>query len=238
MKKLLLLFIVSLVSSCASDWRTATRESAKIAPLPSELKESIIQVYVARTFNFRGVVAVHPWISWKHKDDREYTVAQIVGWRVRRGLPALVVQNDLPDRYWFGHEPSVVFEVRGAEAEKAITRVKQLIDSYPHANEYTMWPGPNSNTFVAHVIRNTPELKVELPPHAIGKDWLVDSTVFAASPSGTGFQFSVYGVLGLTLGLGEGIEVNILGLNFGVDFWTPALKLPMIGRIGFPDQSI
>jgi len=238
MKNLILLLIVLLFSSCASDWRTATRESAKIAPPASELKESIIQVYVARTFNFRGVVAVHPWISWKLKEETEYTVAQIVGWRVRRGLPALVVEHDLPDRYWFGHAPSIIYEIRGKDAEDAIARVKQLISSYPHANEYTLWPGPNSNTFVAHVIRNTPQLKVELPPHAIGKDWLVDSTLFAPSPSGTGFQFSVYGVLGLTMGLGEGIEVNILGLNFGIDFWTPALKLPMIGRVGFPDQSI
>jgi hypothetical protein len=30
----------------------------------------------------------------------------------------------------------------------------------------------------------------------------------------------------------EGIEVNLLGLNFGIDFKSPALKLPGIGRLG------
>jgi hypothetical protein len=44
--------------------------------------------------------------------------------------------------------------------------------------------------------------------------------------------------LGFSLGLAEGIEVNLLGLNFGVDFWTPALKLPSLGRVGFADQAL
>lgn len=238
MKKIFLLVIALILTACASDWRTANKESAGIAPKPEDLNESIVQIYVARTVRWRGWFAVHPWISWKQKDDSNYTVTQVIGWRVRRGQPAVVTQQDLPDRYWFGSEPSLIFEVRGEEADNAIKQLKTLIASYPHADEYQAWPGPNSNTYIAHLIRNIPELDVELPPHAIGKDWLVDSTFFAPSPSATGFQFSAFGLLGLTLGLGEGIEVNVLGLNFGIDFWTPALKLPMIGRVGFPDQSI
>jgi hypothetical protein len=30
----------------------------------------------------------------------------------------------------------------------------------------------------------------------------------------------------------EGVEINLLGLNFGFDFLRPALKLPGVGRIG------
>ena len=57
------------------------------------------------------------------------------------------------------------------------------------------------------------------------------------SPSGTGFQFSIYGLLGLTLGLNEGIEVNIIGLNFGLDFLRPAIKIPFAGRLGVDKQK-
>lgn len=36
----------------------------------------------------------------------------------------------------------------------------------------------------------------------------------------------------MTVGLVEGLEINLLGLNFGIDFLRPALKLPLIGRLG------
>src|SRR5690606_24787021 len=150
----------------------ASKESAGIAPKPEDLTESIVQVYVARTVRWRGWFAVHPWISWKLKDESQYTVAQVIGWRTRRGLSSVVVENDLPDRHWFGSKPELIYELRGKDAEAAIKNMKLLISNYPYAMEYRAWPGPNSNTFIAHLIRETPQLKTELPPHSIGKDWL------------------------------------------------------------------
>jgi hypothetical protein len=38
--------------------------------------------------------------------------------------------------------------------------------------------------------------------------------------------------LGVAVGREEGIELNLLGLNFGIDFHKPALKLPFVGRLG------
>jgi len=32
--------------------------------------------------------------------------------------------------------------------------------------------------------------------------------------------------------LSEGLELNILGLNIGIDAAVPAVKLPAIGRLG------
>ena len=40
------------------------------------------------------------------------------------------------------------------------------------------------------------------------------------------------GLLGLMVGREEGVELNILGLIFGIDPLGPAIKLPMVGRIG------
>jgi hypothetical protein len=34
----------------------------------------------------------------------------------------------------------------------------------------------------------------------------------------------------------EGVELNLFGLNFGIDFYKPALKLPFVGRIGVGDH--
>ena len=54
------------------------------------------------------------------------------------------------------------------------------------------------------------------------------------SPGGRGVQLSLFGLAGLLAGVDEGIEINLLGLTFGVDVKDPALKLPGGGRVGTP----
>ena len=54
---------------------------------------------------------------------------------------------------------------------------------------------------------------------------------FARPPSGTGAQASIFGVLGLLAASEEGLEVNVLGLTFGLDPSDLALKLPLVGSI-------
>ena len=71
-----------------------------------------------------------------------------------------------------------------------------------------------------------------MPSNAVGKDFLPGNAFLAAAPSGTGFQVSFYGLAGILLAIDEGFELNILGLNIGVDAAVPALKLPAIGRLG------
>jgi hypothetical protein len=56
--------------------------------------------------------------------------------------------------------------------------------------------------------------------------------LFAAAPSGSGFQVSLCGLAGILLSVDEGFELNIMGFNIGVDAAVPALKLPAIGRLG------
>jgi hypothetical protein len=90
----------------------------------------------------------------------------------------------------------------------------------------------NSNTFTAYIAREVPELGLNLPSNAVGKDLLSGNALFASAPSGSGFQVSLYGLAGLLLAVDEGFELNVLGLNIGVDAAVQALKLPRIGRLG------
>ena len=236
MKYLILCFL--LLSCSSKSYRDANRDSAQMAPKPWTLKEDIFQIYYARAFSWRGYFGVHPWVSWKKKEEKYYTVSQVTAWNLRRLKTTISTRTDDPDRYWFDSRPTLLFEARGDKATVIIEKVKKLIKSYPMGDRYVVYPGPNSNTFVSYLIRNIPELKVSLPPHAIGKDFFESPVTLTSSPSNTGFQFSAYGMFGLTLGLEEGIELNIIGLNFGVDFWPPALKLPIVGRLGFPEQAL
>ena len=225
------------LAGCRTDWATASRESAGIAPLPSEVEESIVQVYAARAFSWRGVFSVHSWFAVKRSSAAAYEVIDVTGWRVRRGEGrAVAIREDIPDRQWFGAEPTLLQELRGEAATAAIPKLIEAAEEYPYSMSYRMFPGPNSNTFVSYVLRQVPELTVELPPHAVGKDWLEGGGPVDWTESGTGAQLNLLGLLGLQLGAAEGVELNVLGFNFGVDLWAPALKLPFIGRLGFPDR--
>lgn len=233
-----ILFFIFLSSCSSTDWRKADSSSAGIAPLPENEKAAIVHVYGARTVNWRGYFSLHCWIATKEKNADHYVTYHVIGWRLNRTGTSVVVEKDIPDRRWFGSEPLLISELKGEKAVEAIPKIKAVVESYPNAKVYRAWPGPNSNTFVSHIIRNVPEMGVELPSNAIGKDWIDDGDLFGFSESGTGVQFSTLGALGLTLGLAEGVELNLLGLSFGLDLWRPAIKLPIVGRLGFKDAPI
>lgn len=216
----------------STHWQRADRSRANIAPLPKDHPAALVQVYAARAYHWRGLFAVHLWIAIKPQNATEYTIYQVIGWNLYRHQPALSVTRGMPDRRWFGHKPTIIEQIGGEKAELAIPKVEQAVASYPYKNTYRTWPGPNSNTFVAYVLRRVPELSAALPATAIGKDYLEHGRLYAQSPSNTGIQFSLFGLLGFHLGLAEGLEFNVLGLSAGVDLLRPALKLPSIDRLG------
>ena len=221
------------VRTMGKAWWEASRQSSGVSPNPGEAKEAIIQVFSARAFSWRGIFGVHTWISVKPTNASEYTVYQLVGWRLRRGEDAIVIQRDIPDRLWYDAVPELLVDVRGEGVDELIKKVDKAAKTYPYRNTYSVWPGPNSNTFIAWIGRIVPELRLDLPPTAIGKDWLGKTNFFSSAPSGTGYQFSVLGLFGILIGVEEGLEINILGLNFGIDVFDMSLRLPGIGRLGF-----
>jgi Protein of unknown function (DUF3750) len=218
-------------SVIAQDWRVASHEPAGLAPDPAATPEAVVQVYGARTWGWRGIFGVHTWVAVKPKDAGAYAVYEVIGWRLRWADSAVSISARAADARWYGSLPELYADKRGEEAEKLIPRIDAAARSYPYPDDYTAWPGPNSNTFTAWITRAVPELGVDLPPTAIGKDYL-GSSIVAPAPSGHGMQFSIAGLFALTASGVEGLELNLLGLTFGVNPFDPAFKLPLVGRIG------
>jgi hypothetical protein len=213
------------------DWRNATHRPVGLAPDPHAHPEAIVQVYASRTFGWRGAFAVHTWVAAKPAHAEQYTRYEVIGWRARfGGSPLSIADAVAPDAEWYGAAPYLVRDVRGAAADAIAAKLDAVAKRYPYET-YRAWPGPNSNTFVAWIGRELPELELALPATAIGKDYLPLGDFVAQAPSGTGYQLSVGGLLGATLARDEGIEVNVFGLVAGVDFRHPALKIPGIGRV-------
>lgn len=213
-------------------WSKASWASAGIATDPAATPEAVIQVYAARAWGWKGVFAVHTWITIKHAGAANYDRYEVVGWGVNQGAPAIRKNRHVPDGYWAGNRPDLLVDLRGERVQALVERLEQAIKSYPYPDRYVTWPGPNSNTFVAHLGRAVPELRLELPSTAIGKDYLEQGKVIASTPSGSGYQMSLWGLAGFSFSRVEGIELHVLGFTLGIDPLDLAIKLPSIGRIG------
>ncbi|MCO6415941.1 DUF3750 domain-containing protein [Siccirubricoccus sp. KC 17139] len=214
-----------------ADWWGADRSSTGRLPPAAAHPEAVVRIYAAPTVRWRGIFAVHCWLVVKPEGAPGYTRYDYTAW----GEP-IRVNGFAPDGRWFGRAPAEVFAADGAAAAAMIPRIQAAIAGYAWRNQgdYRPWPGPNSNTFIAAVLDAVPEAQIALPPTAIGKDYPYDGAWLRRTPSRTGLTLTLGGYIGLTLGLVEGLEVNILGGVAGLDLWRPALKLPGLGRIGLP----
>ena len=238
---LLIVFVLPLmVSACvfgrdsSVPWYEARRDATGLAPDPAITQEAVLQVYAARAVSWRGVFAVHTWIVVKPAGAPNFTRYEVVGFGVSEANPAIKIDRTGPDNYWFGAMPAVILDRRGPGVDTLIAQVRAAVGTYPYPNEYRAWPGPNSNTFTAWIARRVPELGLAMPSNAIGKDYLPGGAVFAAAPSATGYQFSLFGVIGLLVARNEGIEINLLGMDLGIGFKTPGVKLPGVGLVSWP----
>ncbi len=230
------IFLVPLIARAAlyatSDtsgtWSTANWSSTGMLPAAKDYAPARVLVLAGTTGRWRGIFSVHSWVVYKRAGETRWTRYDVVGW----GSP--VRQNGWPaDGRWYGNEPATIVDVSGAEAEAVIPKVESAVRAYAYnqSGDYRVWPGPNSNSFTAAVLRAVPELKVTLPANAVGRDFR-DGFYAGWSDSGTGVELNAWGFAGLKVGWIEGFEINLLGLVAGFDVRYPALKLPGFGRIG------
>jgi hypothetical protein len=231
----LLFFVAPIGASAAiwylsdpgTDWRSRDRSSAGLLASAEDNPAAVVRIYAARTVRWRGIFSVHSWIVVKKDGAPAYTRWDYTAW----GDPVSVNRFE-PDARWFGDEPKVVFAADGPEAARMIPEIEAAIAAYPHVapGDYRVWPGPNSNTFVAAIIDAVPEIDTVLPPNAVGRDYPWDGRWL--SFSSTGLRLRLGGYAGLSVGWVEGIELSVLGSAAGLDIRRPAIKLPALGRFG------
>lgn len=208
-------------------WRDADWSSSRMLPDARENRDARIYVMAASTGGFKGAFAVHSWIVLKRKGADRYDRYDVVGW----GNPVRKNGYDA-DGKWYSNAPTIVWQAHGEKAETLIPKIEAAIAAYPHSERgsYRLWPGPNSNTFVASILRAVPEIDAVLPPNAVGRDYLAGGDFVALS--GWDAHLTLYGLAGIAFGPKAGLEVHFLGLVAGIDINNPGVKIPAFGRIG------
>jgi uncharacterized protein DUF3750 len=108
-----------------------------------------------------GSGACHRWEVWQTPDAGGKSVGH--------------VHCDLkdPDAGVGGGPSRIAQEWRGADA-RALRAVLERPEDYPHCRRYSYWPGPNSNTFTAWVLRRAGVIH-KLGWRAIGSKFGVDA---------------------------------------------------------------
>lgn len=231
-----LLFLVPTIAAAAwwastshpQNWRSADWGSSRLLAGDPDEGQAAIYVMAARTGGFKGAFAVHSWILIKRENQTGYDRYDKVGW----GNPVRK-NHRVADAKWYSNQPFIVERITGSKAAALIPKVERAIENYPYAQhgDYTLWPGPNSNTFVSTVLREVPELNAELPPNAVGRDYLGENVWYMRESDGSDTHISLGGLIGLSFGATVGFELHFLGQSFGIDINEPALKLPAFGRL-------
>ena len=220
---------VQAAGSQPCSWHSADWSSSGLLPLAADDGDAAIYVMAARTGGLKGALAVHSWVVTKEAGSERYTRYDKVGW----GSP-IRVNAYAADGRWYSNTPDILLALHGDEAARLIPLIEAAVTDYPHAGrgDYNIWPGPNSNSFVAHVLREVPELGITLPPEAVGRDYRSWDKVVTLTPDWRNLEISFGGYAGLGLGVLHGVEIRLAGLVFGLDIARPGIKLPGFGRIG------
>jgi hypothetical protein len=205
---------------------TYPQRVAAPAVLPST---GVVQLRYATLPHLLRAIAVHYWFVVFDPASRQWHRWEVWQAKDAGGQSLGHVHCDLmhPDCGVGGGAYRIAAEW-GGSAARAIGAVLTHAQDYPHRDRYRAWPGPNSNTFVAWVLRAA-GLHHALDPRAIGKDYcgLLGMQLFSR-PAGAQLETPL---LGVKLSLQDGVEVHLLGLTFGLR-WSPPEVCTPLGRLG------
>ena len=238
------LFVFEDPIPIAYSYDIGTADMSSIGLLPPAASHPAARVLIVSVpaSGQRGKFITHSWVVLKRENASSWSRYDVLGFASRDADGALngrwlgnspTLNRYAPDGRWFGRSPVPIADAQGTTAAAMIPKIEAVIENYEAmAGHYRFWPGPNSNTFVAAVLRAAPELRASLPPTAIGKDFRPGAFVGLAD-SRTGVEADLWGVLGVKIAWIEGVEINLLSLIAGLDLRQPALKVPGFGRIDF-----
>lgn len=211
-----------------SQWQYWDGEDCRATGLlldPAHQSSAAVYVLSARTSGLKGALASHSWIVIRRAGSHVYERYDKMGWGDviwKNGFPA--------DGLWFSNMPVVEHAIEGAAAARLIPLVDAAIASYPFAAQgsYCAWPGPNSNSFVAHVLRAAPEIG-RMPVTAIGRDFHPRVTLRWQAEQ-QALAFSAYGYVGAAVGP-RLLEIQFLGLVGGIDLQKGLILVPAFGAV-------
>ena len=188
----------------------------RAAPLPAPLQLFAVHLYFITT---EGNEPWQRWEVWQRRNAFRHSPQPH-----QKAYGHVHVNLMAPDQGVGGGPSYPLQRWIGEDAERIVQALKTCTASYIGRDRYLLWPGPNSNTYVARILTDA-GIDASLPATAIGKDW--DGT-FKVGMSLTPLKLNLYTPLfGATLALAESFEMQLLGLGVGIHWKRREMKLPV-----------
>lgn len=138
----------------------------RAAPLPSILNKIAVHLYL----NFYFANTIERWELWQSKNALETIKTKQP--HQEKFCNGHIYKNLKLPLDGVGGGPSFGLKNwQGDIAEKIYQTTLDYSKTYQYINRYLAWPGPNSNTFIASILKES-KVEICLPATAIGKDYL------------------------------------------------------------------
>ena len=208
------IWILVLCNSCSS-FRTIKPDSIAV------VKEIDIPKSSAKIAQF----ATHTYVDYRLDSDSDWYRVEVT--HPKSGVRTVKLKEDaVHEKIRWNERVRILSQTNGQKHSNLIRDIRIFAKSYDDS-VYRSYPGPNSNTFIEKMTREVDGLSAQLDHNAIGKEI---GFHFGKTSGGTGIELQTP-VLGVAVGLKEGVELNVIGLSAGLSFWPPSLRVPFLPRI-------
>jgi len=205
-------------------------------PRPSELPSAPEWIVVTKSVRLPEWMqwytrfAHHTWVDAKRGGEDAWVRVEVAGQRTGGELKPIDGVRAREDERW-GRTVVVHGTIVGDRARRICAQLDAAAVKWgPRYKEgYEAYPGPNSNTFLRELVTEIPEYSVTFDHNALGRDYAGWGAARWAS-SGTGVNVETWPV-GFTVAASEGLELHVLQLTFGLQFWPPRLELPFLPEL-------
>lgn len=166
--------------------------------------------------------ATHSWVDYRPDVHSQWRRIEIVNKTSGIRHHGISVAEAMATHRW--GERVHVLSQGDASANPHFVRDIMHFAYHYDASVYHVWPGPNSNTFAERLLREVKGVSAQLDHNAVGKE---HGFYAGRTAGGTGIELQSP-LAGAAVGLGEGLELSVLGLSGGVSFSPAAIKIPFL----------
>lgn len=206
--------LVSLLSSCGS--------ATNIKP---DTLIVVKDVDIPRTEPLIAQFATHTYIDYRKNIDSPWNRIEVYN-RKSGIVNSEISDEEAHNKIRFNERVRILSQSDGKANPHFVRDIHAFAASYDDT-VYRSYPGPNSNTFAEKLIRNVDGITAILDHNAIGKEY---GFYAGKTAGGTGIKLQTP-ILGVSIGLKEGLEISTLGFSMGVSLYPPSIRIPFLPKI-------
>ncbi len=207
-------FLVGLLCSCGS--HTVIKPETLVV---------VKDVKIPRTEKFIARFATHTYIDYRENLQSPWYRVEV--YNPKSGVVCEKISlEEAQSKVRFHERVRVLAQFDGSANPDIVRDIQAFSESY-NDRIYCSYPGPNSNTFIENMMRKVDGIDAILDHNAIGKE---HGYYAGKSAGGTGLELQTP-IIGMAIGLKEGIEVSAFGLSTGVCNAPPSIRIPFLPKL-------